>query len=109
MKISEERILQICNDIAEDIDNGPTVEELKACVRYWQDLYVNLHMKVTADETERLLQRCVTHPVACEAERVTSATGRLEICRDGQWVPLTERALRDAVNWVTGRPYRNAP
>jgi hypothetical protein len=35
--LSVERILQIGNDIAEDIDNGHSKEELRAVCRYWMN------------------------------------------------------------------------
>lgn len=35
MKITNERILKITNDINEDIKNPTSIPELRECVRYW--------------------------------------------------------------------------
>jgi hypothetical protein len=42
--VTEERILQVCNDIAEDMNmRTHTKRELWACVRYWSDAYAKLN------------------------------------------------------------------
>jgi hypothetical protein len=55
-KVSEERILQICNDIAEDIDNKPTKKELVACIVYWQNHYSNACNDVMCFHADVLLK-----------------------------------------------------
>jgi hypothetical protein len=46
MPVSEERILQVCNDIAEDMNmRTHTKRELWACVRYWNDAYSKLNSR----------------------------------------------------------------